>query len=63
MVIVLPHGVLFRGNAEGTIRKALLEEGAIDTVIGLPANIFFAYQYSDDVIILQRTAPIVMFST
>ena len=37
MAIVLPHGVLFRGNAEGTIRKALLEEGAIDTVIGLPA--------------------------
>ena len=35
MAIVLPHGVLFRGNAEGTIRKALLEEGAIDTVIGL----------------------------
>ena len=31
MAIVLPHGVLFRGNAEGTIRKALLEEGAIDT--------------------------------
>ncbi len=27
MAIVLPHGVLFRGNAEGTIRKALLEEG------------------------------------
>lgn len=41
MAIVLPHGVLFRGNAEGKIRKNLLENGAIDTVIGLPANIFF----------------------
>lgn len=38
MAIVLPHGVLFRGNAEGTIRKALLEEGAIDTVIILKKN-------------------------
>lgn len=40
MGIVLPHGVLFRGAAEGTIRQALLEMGAIDAVIGLPANIF-----------------------
>lgn len=41
MGIVLPHGVLFRGAAEGTIRQALLEMGAIDSVIGLPANIFW----------------------
>lgn len=40
MGIVLPHGVLFRGAAEGTIRKHLLENGSIYTVIGMPANIF-----------------------
>lgn len=40
MVAVLPHGVLFRGQAEGNIRKQLLKENMIDAVIGLPANIF-----------------------
>ena len=54
MAIVLPHGVLFRGNAEGTIRKALLEEGAIDTVIGLPANIFFNTSIPTTDIILKK---------
>ena len=41
MTIVLPHGVLFRGNEEGAIRKNLIEKNNIDTIIGLPANIFF----------------------
>ena len=41
MAIVLPHGILFRGAAEGKIRQKLLEEGAIDAVIGLPANLFY----------------------
>lgn len=54
MAIVLPHGVLFRGNAEGKIRKALIEEGAIDTVIGLPANIFFNTSIPTTVIILKK---------
>ncbi|MBJ8350191.1 type I restriction-modification system subunit M [Streptococcus zalophi] len=54
MAIVLPHGVLFRGNAEGKIRKHLLEEGAIDTVIGLPANIFFNTSIPTTVIILKK---------
>ncbi|MBP2622633.1 type I restriction-modification system subunit M [Streptococcus oricebi] len=54
MAIVLPHGVLFRGNAEGLIRKHLLEEGAIDTVIGLPANIFFNTSIPTTVIILKK---------
>ncbi len=54
MAIVLPHGVLFRGNAEGAIRKHLLEEGAIDTVIGLPANIFFNTSIPTTVIILKK---------
>lgn len=42
MAIVLPHGVLFRGAAEGVIRKAIIEnKNCLDTVIGLPANIFY----------------------
>lgn len=40
MAIVLPHGVLFRGAAEGTIRQRLIDKNYIDTVIGLPANLF-----------------------
>ncbi len=54
MAIVLPHGVLFRGNAEGKIRKMLLENGAIDTVIGLPANIFFNTSIPTTVIVLKK---------
>lgn len=38
--LILPHGVLFRGSAEGTIRKHLLENNYLDAVIGLPANLF-----------------------
>lgn len=41
MSIVLPHGVLFRGGEEGDIRRNLIENNNIDTIIGLPANIFF----------------------
>ncbi len=41
MTIVLPHGVLFRGGEEYTIRKNLIENNKIDAIIGLPANIFF----------------------
>ncbi|MGW5892000.1 type I restriction-modification system subunit M, partial [Priestia megaterium] len=57
MAIVLPHGVLFRGNAEGKIRQILLENGAIDTVIGLPANIFFNTSIPTTVIILKKNRP------
>ncbi|MFN4006438.1 MAG: type I restriction-modification system subunit M [Chitinophagaceae bacterium] len=42
MAIILPHGVLFRGGAEEKIRRKLLADGNIDTVIGLPANLFFS---------------------
>ena len=42
LAVVMPHGVLFRGSAEGDIRKFLIEElNYLDTVIGLPSNIFF----------------------
>lgn len=40
VAVIVPHGVLFRGGAEGTIRKALIVENLLDAVIGLPANLF-----------------------
>lgn len=54
MAIVLPHGVLFRGGTEGKIRKNLLENGYIDAVIGLPANIFFNTSIPTIVIVLKK---------
>ncbi|MDD9265142.1 type I restriction-modification system subunit M [Bacillus toyonensis] len=54
MAIVLPHGVLFRGAAEGVIRKKLLEDGSIDAVIGVPANLFFGTSIPTTVIILKK---------
>ena len=39
--VVVPHGVLFRGSSEGQIRQKLIEENLLDTVIGLPSNLFF----------------------
>ena len=54
MAIVLPHGVLFRGAAEGVIRKKLLEDGSVDTVIGMPANLFFGTSIPTTVIILKK---------
>ncbi|RND36628.1 type I restriction-modification system subunit M [Lacticaseibacillus paracasei] len=42
MAIVLPHGVLFRGAAEGKIRKAIIEKNYLDAVIGMPAGLFFS---------------------
>jgi type I restriction enzyme M protein len=41
VAVVVPHGVLFRGAAEGAIRRQLIEENLLDCVIGLPANLFF----------------------
>lgn len=54
MAIVLPHGVLFRGGAEGVIRKKLLEDGSIDAVIGMPGNLFFGTSIPTTVIILKK---------
>lgn len=54
MAIVLPHGVLFRGAAEGVIRKKLLEDGSIDAVIGMPGNLFFGTSIPTVVIILKK---------
>ena len=41
MAAVVPHGVLFRGSAEGRIRQTVIEKNLLDTVIGLPANLFY----------------------
>lgn len=54
MAIVLPHGVLFRGAAEGVIRKKLLEDGSIYAVIGMPANLFYGTSIPTTVIILKK---------
>jgi type I restriction enzyme M protein len=40
--VVMPHGVLFRGGAEGTIRRCLIEDDRLDAVIGLPPNLFYS---------------------
>ena len=57
MGIVLPHGVLFRGAAEGVIRQKLLENGSIYAVIGLPANIFFSTGIPTCIIVLKKDNP------
>ncbi len=54
MTIVLPHGVLFRGGDEGEIRKNLVEKNNIDTIIGLPANIFFGTGIPTIIMILKK---------
>ena len=54
MTIVLPHGVLFRGGEEGKIRKNLIENNHIDTIIGLPANIFFGTGIPTIIIVLKQ---------
>ena len=54
MAIVLPHGVLFRGGEEERIRKNLIENNHIDTIIGLPANIFFGTGIPTVIIILKQ---------
>lgn len=54
MAIILPHGVLFRGGAEERIRTKLLKDGHIDTVIGLPANLFFSTGIPVCILVLKR---------
>ncbi|ELZ7197881.1 type I restriction-modification system subunit M [Vibrio parahaemolyticus] len=54
MAIILPHGVLFRGGKEEAIRKKLLKDGNIDTVIGLPANLFFSTGIPVCILVLKK---------
>ena len=54
MAIILPHGVLFRSGAEAKIRKKLLDDGNIDTVIGLPPNLFFSTGIPVCILVLKK---------
>lgn len=54
MAIVLPHGVLFRGAAEGTIRKTLIEKNYLDAVIGLPANLFYGTSIPTTILVFKK---------
>ncbi len=55
MAVVLPHGVLFRGAAEGVIRKYLIEEkNYLDAVIGLPANVFFGTSIPTCILVFKK---------
>lgn len=54
MAIVLPHGVLFRGGEEGVIRKQLIENDHLETIIGLPPNIFFGTGIPTVILVLKQ---------
>lgn len=54
MAIVLPHGVLFRGAAEGAIRQQLLKNGSIYAVIGLPSNMFYNTSIPTCIVVLKK---------
>jgi len=55
VVVIVPHGVLFRSGAEGKIRKQFIEENIIDTVIGLPANLFQTTGIPVAILIIDRS--------
>jgi type I restriction enzyme M protein len=54
MAIILPHGVLFRGGAEERIRTKLLNDGHVDTVIGLPSNLFYSTAIPVCILVLKK---------
>ena len=54
MAIILPHGVLFRGGAEERIRTKLIKDGHIDTIIGLPANLFYSTGIPVCILVLKK---------
>lgn len=54
MAIILPHGVLFRGGAEERIRKKLLKDNNIDTIIGLPSNLFYSTGIPVCILVLKK---------
>ena len=55
--VVMPHGVLFRGAAEGVIRRGMLEDDLFEAVIGLPANLFYGTGIPASVLVLNRAKP------
>lgn len=63
MAVILPHGVLFRGAAEGVIRKSIIDKNYLDAIIGLPANIFYGTGIPTVILVFKknRTAKDVLF--
>lgn len=57
MAVVVPHGVLFRGGAEGRIREALIRENLLDAVIGLPEKLFFGTGIPAAVLVFRKFKP------
>ena len=55
MAIVLPHGVLFRGAAEGKIRETLIGKNYLDAIIGLPANLFYGTGIPTVILVLKKS--------
>ena len=55
--VVLPHGILFRGGAEGKIRRGILEEDLLEAVIGLPSNLFFGASIPACLFIINKSKP------
>ena len=54
-VVILPHGVLFRGNAEATIRQTIIDKGYIKGIIGLPANLFYGTGIPACIIVIDKS--------
>ena len=52
---ILPHGVLFRGNAEADIRRALIRKGYIEAIIGLPANLFYGTGIPACIVVIDKS--------
>ena len=57
MGVVVPHGVLFRGGAEGEIRRGILEDDLIEAVIGLPAGLFYGTGIPAALLIINKSKP------
>ncbi len=57
MAVVCPHGVLFRGGAEGTIRKGMLEDDLVEAVVGLGPNLFYGTGIPAAILLLNRNKP------
>jgi type I restriction enzyme M protein len=53
--VVMPHGVLFRGAAEGEIRKALLQQDLVEAVVGLPTNLFYGTGIPAAILVFNRS--------
>ena len=58
MVTVIPHGVLFRGGGEGSIREGFIKDDLIEAVIGLPTNIFYGASIPAALLVINKAKPV-----